>query len=77
MYKDIKNWRDLTDDELLKVFATYMAVNCEAETIPRFVAKAAYTCFEAFIERFSDAEKAKEALKIAELIAVDPKEFLS
>lgn len=77
MYRDIKNWRDLTDDELMQVFATFVAVNCLEKKIPQDLGTAVYGLFNIFIEHFSDVKKLKQALEVAEQIAVDPKEFLS
>lgn len=77
MYRDIKNWRDLTDEELMQVFATFVAVNCLENNVSKELGGMAYGFFKVFIEHYSDVEKLKQALEVAKQIGVDPKEFLS
>ena len=75
MDRDIKNWRDLTDQELKELFYTFMAVNSMEEHIPEDAAIDAITAVELFTEKLQSVEFINSALKIIDKYKLHEKDF--
>lgn len=75
MHRDIKNWRDLTDQELKEIFYNFMAVNSMEGRIPEDAAIDAITAVELFTEKLQSAEFINSALKIIDKHKLHEKDF--
>lgn len=64
MHRDIKNWRDLTDQELKELFYIFMAANCVECHIPEDAAIDAVTAVELFAEKLQDNGFIIEGLRL-------------
>ena len=75
MDRDIKNWRDLTDQELKEIFYTFMAVNSMEGHIPEDAAVDAIAAVEMFTEKLQNAEFINSALKAIDKHKLHEKDF--
>ena len=75
MYRDIKNWRDLTDQELKELFYNFMAVNSMEGHIPVDAAVDALAAVEAFAEKLREEGFINEALKLIDKHKLHEKDF--
>ena len=75
MHRDIKNWRELTDQELKEIFYNFMAVNSMKGHIPEDAAIDAITAVELFAEKIQSVEFINAALKIIDKHKLHEKDF--
>lgn len=75
MHRDIKNWRDLTDQELKEIFYTFMAVNSMEGHIPEDAAVDAIAAVEMFTEKLQSAEFINYALNAIDKHKLHEKDF--
>ena len=75
MHRDIKNWRDLTDQELKEIFYNFMAVNSMEGHIPEAAAIDAITAVELFAEKLQSVEFINSALKIIDKHKLHERDF--
>ena len=75
MHRDIKNWRDLTDQELKEIFYNFMAVNSMEGDIPEDAAIDAIAAVELFTEKLQSVEFINSALKIIDKYKLHEKDF--
>ena len=75
MHRDIKNWRDLTDQELKELFYNFMAINSVEGHIPEDAAIDAITAVELFVEKLGEDGFINDALKIIDKHKLYEKDF--
>lgn len=75
MYRDIKNWRDLTDQELKELFYNFMAINSLEGHIPVDAAVDALAAVELFAEKLQSVEFINAGLKIIDKLKLHEKDF--
>ena len=75
MHRDIKNWRDLTDQELKEIFYNFMAVNSMEGHIPEDAAIDAITAVELFTEKLQENGFIIEALRLMKERKLREKDF--
>lgn len=75
MHRDIKNWRDLTDQELKELFYNFMAINSVEGHIPEDAAIDAITAVELFIEKLQSVEFINSALSVIDKHKLHEKDF--
>lgn len=77
MYKDINNWRDLTDEELKALFYNFMAVNSIEGHIPEDAAIDAITAVELFADKLKNVGFIRAALSSIEEHKLREKDFMN
>ena len=75
MHRDIKNWRELTDQELKELFYTFMAVNSMEGNIPEDAAIDAIAAVELFTEKLQSVEFINSALKAIDKHKLHERDF--
>ena len=75
MHRDIKSWRDLTDQELKELFYNFMALNCVEGRIPEDAAIDAIAAVELFAEKLQEDGFVKKALKAIDERKLHEKDF--
>ena len=75
MHRDIKNWRDLTDQELNELFYNFMAINSIEGHIPVDVADDAITAMELFMEKLQSVDFVNAGLKVIDELKLHEKDF--
>lgn len=75
MYRDIKNWRDLTDQELKELFYNFMAINSVEGHIPEDAAIDAITAVELFMEKIQSVEFINSALSVIDKHKLHERDF--
>lgn len=75
MHRDIKNWRDLTDQELKELFYNFMAINSVEGHIPEDAAIDAITAVELFMDKIQSVEFINSALSIIDKHKLHEKDF--
>lgn len=75
MHKDIKNWRDLTDQELKELFYNFMAINSLEGHIPEDAAVDAITAVELFMDKLQSVEFINSALSVIDKHKLHEKDF--
>ena len=75
MHRDIKNWRDLTDQELKELFYNFMAINSVEGHIPEDAAIDAIAAVELFAEKLQENGFIIEALRLMKERKLREKDF--
>lgn len=75
MHRDIKNWRDLTDQELKELFYNFMAINSLEGHIPVDAAVDALAAVEAFAEKLREEGFIAKALSAIDKHKLHEKDF--
>lgn len=75
MHRDIKNWRDLTDQELKELFYNFMAINSVEGHIPEDAALDAITAVELFMDKIQSVEFINSALSVIDKHKLHEKDF--
>lgn len=75
MHRDIKNWRDLTDQELKELFYNFMAINSMEGHIPVDAAVDALAAVESFAEKLREEGFINKALKVIDKLKLHEKDF--
>ena len=75
MHRDIKNWRDLTDQELKELFYNFIAINSVEGHIPEDAALDAITAVELFMDKIQSVEFINSALSVIDKHKLHEKDF--
>ena len=75
MHRDIKNWRELTDQELKEIFYNFMAVNSMEGHIPVDAAVDALAAVESFAEKLREEGFIAKALSAIDKHKLHEKDF--
>ena len=64
MHRDVKNWRELSDEDIRDLFLAYVQIGVDMDKIPQRCAECFAAEFEAWLSPLTNERELKECLNI-------------